>query len=213
MSSGGNRNVVSMYPLSPMQEGMLFQALMDPQSSAYFDQLSFTIQGSLQEANLEKSLSLLMDRHDILRTVFMYEELERPLQIVLKKRNSSIQFEDYRGLAEDEIKHKVDQFKQLDREIGFDLTKDVLLRLAVLRTGEDRYEIVLSHHHILMDGWCRSIVLKEFFYMYTQLCGGKSIDLPAVKPYIHFIKWLKMQDREEALGYWRNYLAGYEQRA
>ncbi|MHA6534814.1 condensation domain-containing protein, partial [Paenibacillus sp. BAC0078] len=123
--------IVSMYPLSPMQEGMLFQALMEPQSSAYFEQMLFAIQGSLQEANLEKSLSLLMERYDIFRMVFMYEGLERPLQIVLKKRKPSIIFEDYRGLAEDEIKHKVDQFKQLDREIGFDLTKDVLLRLAV----------------------------------------------------------------------------------
>ncbi|MHA6534803.1 condensation domain-containing protein, partial [Paenibacillus sp. BAC0078] len=213
MSSGGNRNVVSMYPLSPMQEGMLFQALREPQSSAYFNQLSFVIQGTLNEANLEKSLSLLMERHDIFRTVFMYEGLEEPLQIVLKKRNPSIVFDDFTGLAEDEIKHKVDRFKQSDREQGFNLTKDVLLRIAVFKTGESRYEIVWSHHHILMDGWCMGIVLKEFFYMYTQLCGGKSIDLPAVKPYIHFIKWLEEQDREEALGYWRNYLAGYEQRA
>ncbi|MFD1909020.1 condensation domain-containing protein [Paenibacillus rhizoplanae] len=64
-----------------------------------------------------------------------------------------------------------------------------------------------------MDGWCMSIVLKEFFYIYTQLCSGKAIDLPAVKPYIQFIEWLEEQDREEALDYWRDYLAGYEQRA
>nr|WP_054403824.1 non-ribosomal peptide synthetase [Paenibacillus solani] len=213
MSGGGNRNVASMYSLAPMQEGMLFQALMEPQSSAYFEQMSFVIHGSLHEAHLEKSLSLLMERHDIFRTVFMYEDLESPLQIVLKKRNPSIVFEDFTGLTEDEIKSSVDRFKQADREQGFDLTKDVLLRIAVLRTGERRYEIVWSHHHILMDGWCMSIVLKEFFYMYTQLCSGQSIDLPAVKPYIHFIEWLEEQDREEALGYWRDYLSGYEHRA
>ena len=154
MSGVGNRNVVSMYPLSPMQEGMLFQALRDPQSSAYFNQLSIVIQGSLHEAYLEKSLSLLMERHDIFRTVFMYEELERPLQIVLKKRKPSIVFEDYTGLTEDEIKISVEHFKQSDQEQGFDLTKDVLLRIAVLRTEESRYEIIWSQHHILMDGWC-----------------------------------------------------------
>ncbi|WP_260989997.1 condensation domain-containing protein, partial [Paenibacillus xylanexedens] len=212
MSVGGKRNVVSMYPLSPMQEGMLFQALMEPQSSAYFDQVSFTIQGSLHKAHLEESLSLLMERHDIFRTVFMYEGLERPLQIVLQKRNPSIIFEDYTGLTEEEVKISVEQFKEADRERGFDLTRDVLLRLAVLKMGKGHYELVLSHHHILMDGWCRGIVLKEFFYMYTQLCSGQAIDLPTVKPYIEFIKWLKAQDREEALGYWRDYLAGYEQR-
>ena len=201
LASSGSGEMVSMYPLSPMQEGMLFQALMEPQSSAYFEQMSFVIQGSLHEAYLEKSLSLLMKRYDIFRTVFMYEELERPLQIVLKKRNPSIVFEDFTGLTEDEIQISVERFKQLDREQGFDLTKDVLLRIAVLRTGERRYEIVWSHHHILMDGWCMGIVLKEFFDMYAQLCSGKSIDLPAVKPYIYFIEWLKEQDREEALGY------------
>ncbi|MFD2413389.1 amino acid adenylation domain-containing protein, partial [Paenibacillus rhizoplanae] len=213
LASSGSGEIVSIYSLSPMQEGMLFQELREPQSSAYFEQMSFMIQGSLHKGHLEKSLSLLMERYDIFRTVFMYEELERPLQIVLKKRNPLIVFEDYTGLTEDEIKHHVERFKQSDRERGFDLTKDVLLRMAILKTGESRYEIVWSHHHILMDGWCRNIVFKEFFYVYTQLCGDKAIDLPAVKPYIHFIKWLEEQDREEALGYWRDYLARYEQRA
>ncbi|MHA6534792.1 condensation domain-containing protein, partial [Paenibacillus sp. BAC0078] len=204
--------IVSMYPLSPMQEGMLFQALMEPQSSAYFEQMSFVIQGSLQEANLEKSLSLLMERYDIFRTAFVYDALERPLQVVLKKRNPSIVFEDYTVLTEEEIKIREERFKQSDRERGFDLTNEALLRIAVLKTGESRYEIVWSHHHILMDGWCMRIVLKEFFYIYAQLCSGKLIELPAVKPYIYFIKWLEEQDREEALGYWRDYLSGYEQR-
>ncbi|WP_260989993.1 condensation domain-containing protein, partial [Paenibacillus xylanexedens] len=212
MSGGGNQNVASMYLLSPMQEGMLFHALREPHSSAYLEQMSFTVQGSLHKVHLEESLSLLMDRYDIFRTVFKHTGLKRPLQIVLKKRNPSIVFEDFTGLTEDEVKISVEQFKQGDREHGFDLTRDVLLRLAVLKTGDQSYEIIWSHHHILMDGWCMSIVLKEFFYMYKQLCNGKAIDLPAVKPYVNFINWLKAQDREEALGYWKNYLAGYEQR-
>ncbi|MFD2882351.1 condensation domain-containing protein [Paenibacillus rhizoplanae] len=129
-----------------------------------------------QAMNLETGplMQLGLFRNDIFRTVFMYEELERPLQIVLKKRNPLIVFEDYTGLTEDEIKHHVERFKQSDRERGFDLTKDVLLRMAILKTGESRYEIVWSHHHILMDGWCRNIVFKEFFYVYTQLCGDKA---------------------------------------
>ncbi|WP_186331919.1 condensation domain-containing protein, partial [Paenibacillus xylanexedens] len=86
-------------------------------------------------------------------------------------------------------------------------------RITVLKTGQSQYEIVWSHHHILMDGWCMGIVLKEFFYMFIQLSGGQTIDLPAVKPYSKFINWLEKQDREEALDYWRDYLAGYEQRA
>ncbi|MFC6652725.1 condensation domain-containing protein [Paenibacillus rhizoplanae] len=134
--------MVSIYPLSPMQAGMLFQALREPQSSAYFEQMSFTIQGSLHEAHLEKSLSLLMERYDIFRTVFMCEGLERPLQIVLKKRKPSIIFEDYIGLTKDEIKISMERFKRADREQGFDLTNDVLLRIAVLRTDESRYEMV-----------------------------------------------------------------------
>ncbi|WP_260984892.1 condensation domain-containing protein, partial [Paenibacillus xylanexedens] len=111
------------------------------------------------------------------------------------------------------IKCKVERFKQSDREQGFDLTNDALLRVAVLKTGQSQYEIVWSHHHILMDGWCVGIVLKEFFYMYKQLSSGQTMDLPEVKPYSEFINWLEKQDREEALGYWRDYLAGYEQRA
>uniref|UniRef100_UPI0021B6E54C condensation domain-containing protein n=1 Tax=Paenibacillus xylanexedens TaxID=528191 RepID=UPI0021B6E54C len=150
--SSDTDGLLSIYPMSPMQEGMLFQALRDPQSSAYFNQLSIVIQGSLHKAHLEKSLSLLMERYDIFRTVFVYEALERPLQIVLKKRNPSIVFKDFTGLPEDEIECKVEQFKQSDREQGFDLTKDILLRITVLKTGQSQYEIVWSHHHILMDG-------------------------------------------------------------
>ncbi len=83
----GNKPEISkIYGLSPMQEGMLFHSLMDSASSAYFEQLTFTLTGELDIGLLEKSFNHLIKRYDIFRTVFLYEKLKSPRQVVLNER-------------------------------------------------------------------------------------------------------------------------------
>ena len=206
-------NVKDVYTLSPLQEGLLFHALLDEDSASYFQQAAFRQRGAMDVARAEETLQALVDRHDALRTVFKYKGGDRPLQIVLKEWSADFSYEDLRRLAPDEREEFVRRFKESDRSNPFDLSRDALTRLAVLQLADDEYEFVWSHHHIIMDGWCVQILFAEFFELYNSRQEGRPSRLPEARPYSLYIKWLAGRDQEQARAYWQEYLKGYSEAA
>jgi amino acid adenylation domain-containing protein/non-ribosomal peptide synthase protein (TIGR01720 family) len=211
----GTRGYIKdIYTLAPMQEGMLFHALYDPTSAAYFVQTSFRLRGQLDVPAAEKSLNQLFKRYDILRTFFIHSNIERPIQVVLKERDGDFFYEDISDKATIEEKELfIKEFKQKDKERSFDLNHDVLMRLSVIQTDAHVYEFTWSFHHILMDGWCLGILISEFFGIYTRYLQKKPLDLPPVIPYVRYIQWLEAKDREKSKIYWAAYLDSYEEAA
>lgn len=205
-------HVEDIYPLSPMQEGMLFHALYAPSSAAYFMQISYRLRGKLQVSRVKESLQVLTDRHEVLRTAFIHEGLDRPLQVVLADRRLDVYFEDIQVMAaEAEIDAYIREFKEKDRRRRFDLDRGRLMRISIIRLTESEYEFIWSFHHILMDGWCTGILIREYFQIYQTLLEGKMLRLPPVKPYRAYIEWIEQQDREKSREYWRSYLQDYSQ--
>jgi amino acid adenylation domain-containing protein/non-ribosomal peptide synthase protein (TIGR01720 family) len=196
-----------IYTLAPMQEGMLFHTLIDPISSAYFEQISYRLHGQLDIEIIQKSLNELSKRYDILRTLFIYEKLGRPVQAVLKERSPEFFYKDITGNAVDH--DYVREFKEKDRRRSFDLSKDVLMRVAVIRVDENQYEFIWSHHHILMDGWCTGVLVSEFMLIYQALLANRAVQLPPVNPYRTYIRWLENQDKQASAEYWQKYLQDY----
>ncbi|MCY7490411.1 non-ribosomal peptide synthetase [Paenibacillus larvae] len=203
-------HVQDIYPLSPMQEGMLFHSLEDTKSGAYFVQVVTSVYGELEPELLMKSFKRLVQRHDVLRTTFLYDNLKEPLQIVLSERPLDMCMKRLDG-SSNEIKNEwISQFLKQDREKGFDITMDSLIRLALLETGGGEWTIVLSFHHILMDGWCSDLIFNELFRIYDSLKQGAAVEWSPAQPNSQYIKWLEKQDKEAAARYWKTYLNGYE---
>nr|WP_295871847.1 non-ribosomal peptide synthetase [uncultured Chitinophaga sp.] len=199
------------YLLSPMQEGMLLHALMQPESDLYFEQMTLSVAGELNVNAVEESMNALIDRYDILRTLFLHNEYERPLQIVLKERKIDFLFKDVRQECRESGKEKiVSRFQEEDRKKSFDFAGDVLMRLTVLHTGANEYSFIWSHHHIIMDGWCMGIIIKEFRDIYDSKLSGRQVKLLPAGKYARFIEWLHKKDRMSAITYWQEYLAGFE---
>jgi iturin family lipopeptide synthetase B len=205
--------ISDVYRMTPMQMGMLFHSLLDKESTAYFEHFLFSLKGEIDCHLLEKSFNALIERYDILRTIFHIEDKDQPLQIVLKQRKSKVYFKNIDHLSREEQGQYVQDFMAKDKKRGFDLTRDMLMRLSLLKTGKYSYKLIWSFHHILMDGWCLGIIFKELTRVYYSLKKGESINLEAVTPYAHYIKWLENQDKEQGLKYWREYLEGYEEPA
>ncbi len=201
-------NIKDIYPLSPLQAGMFFHALFDASSPAYFEQLSYRLRGELSIPHVEQSLHELMKRYDILRTVFVQKGSHDPIQVVLKERKADFRFLDISGREEKEA--YIDNYKAGDRKNLFDLGKDVLMRVAVIRAAEQDHEFIWSSHHILMDGWCTSILVADFFEIYNSSRENRPPQLKPVIPYRTYIDWLERQDKDEARNYWRRYLENYE---
>ncbi|MFP7700224.1 amino acid adenylation domain-containing protein [Bacillus sp. C15] len=210
---GQQPEIQDIYPLSFMQEGMLFHSLLDHDSRAYFEQAVFTISGQLDRERFQKSIDTVFERYDIFRTTFIHKNVAKPRQVVLKNRPSRVQFHDISHLDEKAQDKYADRFRKEDKDKGFDLQSDPLMRVSILKKVPERYVCIWSHHHIVMDGWCFGIVMKEFLMIYQSLGDERLPFLGPVQPYGKYIKWLMKQDRKEAEIFWKTRLADLEQTA
>lgn len=205
------QNVADMYPLSPMQQLMLMQSLADGQSGLLFEQLLCTLRGWLQPEKLQQAWQLLIERHAMLRTAFLWEGLDQPIQIVRTQIKLPWTLYDWRELAPDVQQEQLEQVLQADRQRGFTLIRAPLFRLTLIQVADDTGWFVWSRHHILLDGWSGALLLKELFALYDQLMAGQLPDTSPPRPFRDYIAWLQQHDPTEAARFWRQQLHGFQQ--
>ncbi|HVR95699.1 MAG TPA: non-ribosomal peptide synthase/polyketide synthase [Thermoanaerobaculia bacterium] len=203
-------NIADLYPASPVQQGMLFHSLHAPESGVYVGQLAFDFAAAaLDETAFERAWRRLLDRHPVLRTAFLWDGPEEPLQVVYAQVPLAWERRDWRGLPGAEREARLAAFLAEDRGRGFDLAQPPLMRLALLRLSDETCRFVWSHHHVLLDGWALAILLRELFTLYEAEARGEEPLLPPARPYRDFIAWLERQSREAAETFWRAALAGF----
>ncbi|MCP4695913.1 MAG: amino acid adenylation domain-containing protein, partial [Gammaproteobacteria bacterium] len=197
-------NIAAIYPLSPMQQGMLFHSLCEPGSGLYFEQFQCRLSGDIHPATLRQAWQYLIDRHPVLRTAFRHDQ-DSPVQIVLKQADLPWMEDDWRTLTEEERQQEIEQARQQ----GFDFTQAPLMRLQLIQETPETWRFLWHHHHILMDGWCLPIIFSELFSVYSALRKQQTPRLPPVSRYQNYIAWLVRQDRQAAQSYWQEKLAGF----
>ncbi|MCP4220303.1 MAG: amino acid adenylation domain-containing protein, partial [bacterium] len=142
-----------------------------------------------------------------------YKKTKKPRQVLLKKLAVPITFEDISGLSADRQAGFIEDFKKADREKGFNLSRGPLLRVALLKSSENSRTLVWSYHHILMDGWCFGIIFQDFMEIYDSLEKGNTPQIKPAVPYMRYINWLEKQDKQKALDYWKEAVAGCDRPA
>ncbi|GAB1715820.1 MAG: non-ribosomal peptide synthetase [Nitrobacter sp.] len=196
------REIEDVYPLSPMQQGMLFHALHDPSSGHYVNQLSVAVEG-LDLERFEAAWASVTARHAVLRTSFVWEgDVPHPLQIVHKSVPTAIDVIDWRGRAAAEI----NGFAVTDRARGFDFGVAPLQRVSVLRLGGGRHQLIWTHHHLLMDGWSTARQIEEVFAHYLGEALG-----PVSGRYRDYIAWLSQQDKAASEAFWKERLVALDE--
>ncbi|MCU0288415.1 MAG: amino acid adenylation domain-containing protein, partial [Acidobacteria bacterium] len=202
--------VEDIISLTPLQEGMLFHYLEDPGSDHYFEQLSLHISGKLELHYFEEAWNKVIEANEMLRTVFRWEKLTKPSQLILKEHKCRLIFYDLSDKDSGQKKKGLEEIKDSDRRENFDLHQ-VPFRIILCKLNEIQYEMIISSHHILYDGWSNGIILKEFFNVYHALSIGKqTLPLPAKSSFKEFIKWLQNQDKNKQERFWNDYLAEFE---
>jgi hypothetical protein len=202
-------NVESFYPLSPMQEGMLYHTLYAPGSAAYVRQMSFRLAGAVDVGAYHRAWQAMLERHQILRTIFLWKEVKTPVQVV--RREAELPFErlDWRGQTTEEHDTRLRDFLEQDRARGFDLTRAPLMRLVVIQLDTEAFHFVWSFHHLLLDGWSVSVLLKELSAVWRDFARGtETAHLGPARPYRDYIVWLRRQDEAGAERFWRRELEG-----
>src|SRR5262249_403753 len=162
-------NIEDFYPLSPMQQGMLFDSVLAPESEANIVQVACRLEGLNLKA-FERSWQEVINRHAILRTAFAWKSVDQPLQLVGRSVAAKIHYEDWRHLSAEEQDQEIEFFLVKDRARGFDLSKAPLMRWTLIRIGQDAFHFIWSYHHILLDGWSIWLLLKELFAFYDAFC-------------------------------------------
>lgn len=188
---------------------MLFHSLLDADSEAYFEQVTFDLHGSLNVEAFTQGLDTLVQRNEALRTNFVTGWRDEPIQVVFRERKCEVYFEDIRPSYHKDPEKTIAEFVSADKANKFDLAQGSLMRVTVLRTGEESYHVIWSHHHILMDGWCMSFMIKEVFDTYFAIQEKHAPELPPVTSYSKYIEWLEAQDAAKASLYWSEYLVGF----
>ena len=201
--------IASIYPLSPMQEGLVYHTLASPETGAYAVQFEVDLHGALDVEVLREAWRRVADRHPPLRTLFAVERSPEILQVVVKEVKIAVRCDDLRELSENEQGQRVEDYVAQDRRRGFDLKRAPLTRVALFRRGDELHRMVWSVHHAVMDGWSWPLVLNDLFAIYTSLVSGTSGDrLPTAPPYEAYVDWLTAQDKVAAESYWRRHLGG-----
>ena len=207
--TGSRRDIEDIYPLSPMQQGMLFIRLYAPHSGMYAEQMSCTLYGDLNVAAFEQAWRVVIERHPILRTAFAWEALDKPVQIVERNVQLPLEKYDWSNLSPAQQKKRLEQCVNEDRYRGFELSQAPLMRLKLIRLSDDENQFVWNHHHLLLNGWSAAAVRKEVFAFYEAACHGKEPLIPKPHPYREYIAWLRQQDMSEAESFWRKTLKGF----
>ncbi|HHJ52558.1 MAG TPA: non-ribosomal peptide synthetase, partial [Caldithrix abyssi] len=155
--SAKNKNIEAIYPLSPLQQGMLFHYVYNPQSATYFEQFSAKFKGHIDPEIFEYAWKAVVRRHSALRTSFVWKKLDRMLQVVHRDVDVSVNFLDWRDVPENDQPKRLEKFAAEDRQKGFNLAKAPLLRFFLIRLKDDLYQFLWSFHHLLADGWSMPI--------------------------------------------------------
>jgi amino acid adenylation domain-containing protein len=202
-------NIQDIYPLSPMQQGILFHTLYASEPGVYCAQWSCTLHGNVDVSTFKRAWQCVVDRHPVLRTGFSWEVRDEPFQVVYKHVELPWRQYDWRSMSAVEQERQIEALFEEDQARGFELSKAPLMRLALLQLAEDAYQFIWSLHQLLLDGWSRPLLLQEVFRMYDALCAGREPHLEVRRSYGDYIAWLQQQDLAQAERFWRQTLRGF----
>ncbi len=181
--------IEDILPLSPLQEGLLFHALYDAQApDVYTVQLELGLEGLLDSEALQAAARALVQRHASLRASFRHENLSRPVQIIVPHVVVPWRHIDLSSLDDAARAKRLTHILVQERAERFDLAAAPLIRFTLIRLSADRHRLVLTNHHILMDGWSMPVLMRELLALYAQ--RGDSGALPRLTPYRDYLAWI-----------------------
>ncbi|WP_241775295.1 condensation domain-containing protein, partial [Pseudomonas corrugata] len=197
-------NIEDIYSLSPTQHGLLFHSVFEPDSRVYYQQLSLEMNGPLQLNAFRGAWQALMQRHAVLRSAFLWEELDDAYQVVQQDVDLPLTELDWQDRADPQA--ALEQLGLEQRAQPLELNESPLMRVCLVRLAPERWHLIWTFHHILMDGWSVGIAVQEWLALYYEQAHGRPAHLPPTRAYRDYIAWLAEQDMAATEGFWREQL-------
>ncbi len=196
----------ALYPLSPLQAGMLFHELFKSEAGLYINQFVCDF-WNLKPETLKVALQALLNKHTALRTAFFHEDFEHPLQGVFANVELPFQIVDYTKLSEKEQDAMITSVLAEDRLTPFNIARPPLMRFTLFQLTAEKYRLVWTHHHIICDGWSSPVMMNEVLQNYFQLDKGLTLTPPKEDRYQDYIQYIERRNKEAQRNFWSTYLA------
>ena len=199
-------------PLSFAQQRLWFIDQLEPGSAAYNLSVGLRMRGKLAHRELERSLSEIVRRHEVLRTTFESRD-GPPIQIISPPTDIHLAVTDFSSLSDHERNARLEQLAVADANEPFDLQHGPLIRLKLLRLGAEDHVLLCTMHHIVSDGWSMGILIREVGALYEAYSEGKASPLPELEiQYADYAVWQRQMLNSgvlaQQLAYWKQHLAG-----
>jgi len=206
---GDGAIVEDLYPLTPMQSGMLVEGMVGGRRRPYLEQVRVRLDGIDQPALLDRAWQAVVRRNPVLRTAVRWRDVPEPLQVVQRTARLPVEHLDWRELDEDGLQRATADHLVRDREHGLDPTRAPMARVAIAQLAHDRVLVVWTFHHMLLDGWSASQVWSDLLAEYGALTGQPTVVRPPRRPFREFVGWLQVQDYAAAEERWRRVFTGF----
>lgn len=203
------RNIQDIYPLSFMQEGILFHSLKNEEYDPYLIQLQFDFKIEIDLQLFEKTWQKVTDRHGIFRTAFVLTE-SGPLQVQLEKVDFNLRVHQASNEDPKALDELTKRLKLLARQELFQLSKAPLLRIEAIQLDGGGYHMIWHIHHSIIDGWSTAILSNEVLSIYSSLVKGEPIEFSPQRSFGDYIKWLSAKDKNTAYQYWQDKLNDFD---
>lgn len=197
--------VEDIFAVTPVQG--LFQTLASSGKDVGFDQYHYVVRGPLDVSAFRTAWERVLKRHAILRTAFISEGVNPPVQLVQREVALAWEEEDWRSVPASEHATRREEFLKADRARGFDLTKPPLMRCTLVRLGEQDYWLVWSHHHLQVDGWSWPLIFRDVAHGYA----GRDLAAERTRPFRDYVSWLDERCSACDEQFWRENLRGFKE--
>ncbi|EME96504.1 condensation domain-containing protein [Streptomyces mobaraensis NBRC 13819 = DSM 40847] len=195
------------YPLTPMQQGMLYHSAGGSTPGAYVVQVCCRLTGDLDVAAFRTAWQAVLSANPALAVSFHWSDGSPPEQVVDPDARVTVDTADWRDRTPAERDDAFARFLDTDRAAGFDLARAPLMRLTLFREGEHAYRCVWTHHHLVLDGWSQQLVLRDVLDCYMRLRAGRGAEPPARPSFTGHLRRLERQDGIDE-EFWRDHLGG-----
>ncbi|PWW60409.1 non-ribosomal peptide synthetase [Actinokineospora spheciospongiae] len=199
--------IEDVLPVTPLQEGLLFHAAHDGAADVYTMQLALEVDGPLDPAALRRAAGALLARHAVLRSAIVQDGVDEPVQVVLAEVPLAWREHDLSALGEPERAAGLDRVVAEDRTAGFTPHRPPLIRFTLVRLAADRHRLLITNHHVLLDGWSVPVLVDDLWALYARE-GDPAVTLPPAADHRAYPRWLARQDHDAARREWRTHLAG-----
>jgi hypothetical protein len=203
------QHIEDILPLTPMQQSMFYRYLRKPESKLYFEQNCYQLTGVVEVSRIKEAWNRVAAANEMLRIVFRWQRLKRPVQMVLKNPSIPVKEVNLSQLNDEAQPQELYRIKVEDRQKIIDLTVEPF-RVILCKLEENKSEMIVTNHHILFDGWSNVILLKEFFEAYHMLYRRTSAVMPVKNRFKEYIKWQQNQDKIKQRNYWKKSLQGFK---